>query len=152
MSRDVPTQPYQPSWMMRQANSMLTRALRKGRGPKFMRLLTVRGRSSGQLRTTPVVPVVDGDRVWVVSPFGEVPWVLNARASGCIELKRGDSRTTYAVREVDAREAVPVMRRYLAMPSRFFIRRHVRVKADSSDEAIAAEAPRHPIFELTAMP
>jgi deazaflavin-dependent oxidoreductase (nitroreductase family) len=128
---------------------MLTRALGKGRGPSFMRLLTVHGRTTGTARTTPVVPVRDGDRTWVVSPFGDVAWVRNARATGQVELRRGDEHATYAVRELDADEAVPVLRRYLSMPSRFFVRRHVDVTAKSTDAAIAAEAGRHPVFALT---
>jgi deazaflavin-dependent oxidoreductase (nitroreductase family) len=143
------TPAYRPSWVQRRANTMLTRVLGKGRGPSFMRLLIVRGRTTGTIRTTPVVPVRDGDRTWVVSPFGEVGWVRNARAAGRIELHRGDEHTTYAVREVDAHEAVPVLRRYLSMPSRFFVRRHVDVTTKSTDDAIAAEAERLPVFELT---
>jgi deazaflavin-dependent oxidoreductase (nitroreductase family) len=140
---------YRPSWMQRRANTMLTRVLRKGRGPSFMRLLTVHGRTTGRPRTAPVVPVHDGDRTWVVSPFGEVAWVRNARATRRVELQRGDEHTTYAARELDAHEAVPVLRRYLTMPSRFFVRRHFEVSAKSPADAIAAEANRHPVFELT---
>lgn len=140
---------YRPSWIQRRANTMLTRVLRKGRGPSFMRLLTVHGRTTGTARTTPVVPVRDGEATWVVSPFGDVGWARNARATGRIELQRGDEHTTYAVRELDAQEAVPVLRRYLSMPSRFFVRRHFAVSARSTDDAIAAEADRHPVFELT---
>ncbi len=128
---------------------MLTRALRKGRGPSFMRLLTVHGRTTDAIRTTPVVPVRDGDRTWVVSPFGEVGWVRNARVTGQIELSRGDEQATYAVRELDALEAVPVLRRYLSTRARFFVRRYVNITAKSPDDAIAAEADRHPVFELT---
>ncbi len=138
--------------MQRRANTILTRVLGKGRGPSFMGLLTVRGRATGTSRTTPVVPVRDGDRTWVVSPFGEVAWVRNARAIGRVELRRGDEHTTYAAREVDAHEAVPVLRRYLSMPSRFFVRRHFDVTAKSPDNAIASEANRHPVFELTPIP
>jgi deazaflavin-dependent oxidoreductase (nitroreductase family) len=140
---------YRPSWVQRRANTMLTRALRKGRGPSFMRLLTVHGRTTGRPRTTPVVPVRDGDRTWVVSPFGEVAWVRNARATGRVELRRGEEHITYAVREVDAHEAVPVLRRYLTMPSRFFVRRHFDVSAKSPADAISAEAHRHPTFDLS---
>jgi deazaflavin-dependent oxidoreductase (nitroreductase family) len=140
---------YRPSWLQRRANTLLIRALRKGRGPSFMRLLTVRGRQTGRTYTTPVVPVRDGDRTWVVSPFGEVAWVRNARATGRIELHRGDEHRGYTARELQPDEAVPVLRRYLSMPSRFFVRRYVDVSARSSDAAIAAEAARHPTFELT---
>lgn len=114
-----------------------------------MRLLTVYGRTTGRPRTTPVVPVHDGDRTWVVSPFGDVAWVRNARATGRVELQRGDEHVTYAVRQLSAAEAVPVLRRYLRLPARFFVRRHFEVSAKSTDDAITAEADRHPTFELT---
>jgi deazaflavin-dependent oxidoreductase (nitroreductase family) len=140
---------YRPSWVQRQASTMLTRILRKGRGPSFMRLLSVPGRRTGIVRKTPVVPVFDGGGTWVVSPFGEVAWVRNARAWGRVELQRGTERTAYAVRELDPQEAVPVLRRYLTMPSRFFVRRHFDVSAKATDAAIAAEAERHPVFGLT---
>ncbi len=45
-------------------------------------LLSVRGRTTGQLRTTPIAVVEIGGRRWVQSPFGEVNWVRNLRASG----------------------------------------------------------------------
>src|ERR1700716_3829748 len=45
-------------------------------------LLSVRGRKSGQARTTPVAVVAVGGRRWVQSPFGEVNWVRNLRAAG----------------------------------------------------------------------
>lgn len=141
--------PYRPSWAQRQANTMLTRALRNGRGPSFMRLLTVRGRTTGTARATPVVPVHEGDRTWVVSPFGDVAWVLDARATGRVELHRGDQHDTYTIRELNVVNAVPVLRRYLGTPARFFVRRHFAVAATSADTAIAADADRHPVFELT---
>lgn len=133
----------------RVANALLTRMVRRGKGPAFMRLLTVRGRSTGRLRTTPVVPVVDGDRTWLVSPFGEVEWVRNARVAGRVELRRGDDEVEYSVREVDAHAAVPVLRQYLSMPSERFVRRDFDVTAASSDAEIGGEASRHPVFELT---
>ncbi len=45
-------------------------------------LLSVRGRKTGQLRTTPVAMVEVGGRRWVQSPFGDVNWVQNLRAAG----------------------------------------------------------------------
>jgi deazaflavin-dependent oxidoreductase (nitroreductase family) len=145
----APAPGYHPSWTQRRANVMLTRLLGKGKGPSFMRLLTVHGRKTGRARTTPVVPVFDGDRTWVVSPFGEVAWVRDARATGRIELARGSDDRTYAARELAPEEAVPVLRRYLALPARFFVRRYMKAKAASPDDALAAEAERAPVFELT---
>ena len=45
-------------------------------------LLTVRGRTSGVSRTTPVAYVeVDGRR-WIIATFGDVNWARNLRAAG----------------------------------------------------------------------
>jgi deazaflavin-dependent oxidoreductase (nitroreductase family) len=45
-------------------------------------LLTVRGRTSGLPRTTPVALVVIGGHRWAIGTFGEVNWVRNLRAAG----------------------------------------------------------------------
>jgi deazaflavin-dependent oxidoreductase (nitroreductase family) len=45
-------------------------------------LLTVRGRTSGLPRTTPVALLVIDERRWVVGTFGDVHWVRNLRAAG----------------------------------------------------------------------
>jgi deazaflavin-dependent oxidoreductase (nitroreductase family) len=137
--------------MRRRANAVLTRLLRRGRGPAFMRLLTVRGRVTGRPRTTPVVPVRRDGQVWIVSPFGDVDWVRNLRANGRLELHRGDERTTYEACELDPPAAIPVLRAYLSMPSERFVRRDFEVTSASSDGTIAAEADR-PVFRLTPVP
>lgn len=52
-------------------------------------LLTVRGRKSGVLRTTPVAIIEVAGRRWVQSPFGEVQWTRNLRAAGEATLSKG---------------------------------------------------------------
>ena len=63
-------------------NPIVRRLMRVGvpLGPNA--LLSVRGRKTGQLRTTPIAVVEIGGRRWVQSPYGEVNWVRNLRASG----------------------------------------------------------------------
>jgi deazaflavin-dependent oxidoreductase (nitroreductase family) len=66
-------------------------------------LLTLRGRSSGQPRTTPVTPIeVDGHH-YVIGGFAKGDWVANARANGEGVLKHG--RRTENVRLVELPEA-----------------------------------------------
>ncbi|HEY7008664.1 MAG TPA: nitroreductase family deazaflavin-dependent oxidoreductase [Jatrophihabitantaceae bacterium] len=66
-------------------------------------LLTLRGRASGQPRTTPVTPItVDGHR-YVIGGFAKGDWVANARANGEGVLKHG--RRTEDVRLVELPEA-----------------------------------------------
>jgi deazaflavin-dependent oxidoreductase (nitroreductase family) len=140
---------YRTSRAQAWANTVMTWLLRRGRGPGFMSLLTVTGRVSGQPRTTPVVPVQRGEQRWVVSPFGVVSWVRNVRAAGRLELRRGRDKQMYEARELDAGEAVPVLRDYLSMRGARYVKDYFDVTASSSDEAIAAEAARHPVFALT---
>ena len=143
------TATWKPSRAQRGANRVLGWLLGRGRGPAFMRLLTVTGRETGRARTTPVVPVQNDAKVWVVSPFGDVAWVRNGRAAGTLELRRGQERVEYVAHELDPSDTVAVLRRYLSMPSERFVRHDFDVTKHSSDEAITAEAPRHPVFALT---
>src|ERR1700730_4798545 len=63
-------------------NPIARRLMRLGvpMGPNA--LLSVRGRKSGLMRTTPVAQVeVDGRR-WIIGTFGNVNWVRNLREAG----------------------------------------------------------------------
>ena len=145
---------YKPGFGQKMANKLLTSQLRKGRGPGFMRLLTVHGRKTGEPYSTPVVPVGsvdDDDGHWLVSPFGEVGWVRNVRATGQVTLTRGESQT-FTATELAPADAAPVLRRYLGLkPASRFVKAYFDVRPDSSDDAFAAEAPRHPVFALTSV-
>lgn len=143
---------FRPTTGDRLANAVLGSLLRVGLGPSFMRLLTVTGRKTGQPRTTPVVPVQTDEGRWLVAPYGEVGWVRNARVAGRVTLRRGRTSESLAVKEVPPAEAVPVLRAYLGMK---LVRQRVQpyfdVTPESSDEAFAAEATHHPVFELRAL-
>src|SRR5262249_55498332 len=53
------------------------------------RVLAVRGRKSGEWRTTPVNPLtIDGQR-YLISPRGNTQWVRNMRVAGGGELRIG---------------------------------------------------------------
>jgi len=58
----------------------------------FNGLITIRGRKSGQPRTTPVAIIDVGGRRWIWAPWGEVNWVRNLRAAGraTITVRRRD--------------------------------------------------------------
>lgn len=133
------------------ANRMLTRQLRRGRGPAFMQLLTVTGRRTGRSYTTPIVPLVTDRGRWLVSPYGEVNWVRNVRASGQATLSRGDTVETLRAIEVDPADAVPLLRAYLSKkPVGWIVRSQFRFGPRSSDAEIAREAVRHPVFEVVS--
>ena len=137
---------YRLSWWRRAANALLRPLVRQGLGPPRTYLLTVRGRRSGRLRSTPVTLVEEGGLRWLVAPYGEVGWVRNARAAGEVRLSRGRRSETLVIFELDPAEAAPVLKRYLQQVP--ITRPFFDVRADATLDAFAAEARRHPVFRL----
>ena len=73
-------------------------------------LLTTRGRKTGRPLTHPVTVVEHDGRRWDGRTYGPVSSVLNARAAGRVSMGRRGHRRDYAVREVAAAEAGPVLK------------------------------------------
>jgi hypothetical protein len=70
-----------PRWL-KFANPVIVALQRRGVVIGTMRLLAVPGRKSGQLRTTPVSPLmVEGER-YIIAGLEEADWVKNARVAG----------------------------------------------------------------------
>jgi deazaflavin-dependent oxidoreductase (nitroreductase family) len=113
-------------------------------GPTY--LLTVPGRRTGRLLSTPVTLVEDGGRRWLVAPYGDVAWARSARAAGRVTLSRGSRSETLSIRELPAGEAAPVLQRYVTRVP--ITRPYFDARPDSPLAAFVAEAPRHPAFEL----
>jgi deazaflavin-dependent oxidoreductase (nitroreductase family) len=142
--------PYRRSPARRALNAVVRPLARVGLAGPRTYLLTVPGRKTGRLWSTPVTVVEDGADRWLVAPYGERNWVLNARAAGWVELRRGTRRDRVAVEEVGSEAAVPVLRSYYHR--RRVTRPFFRVDLASSEEEWAAEAPRHPVFRLVSEP
>ena len=140
-----PARQFRPSRWRRVGDAIIGRFARAGLVPSTY-LLTTRGRKTGRPLTHPVT-VVEGDgRRWLVAPYGPVSWVHNARAAGRVTLDRRGDRRDYAVREVAAGEAGPVLKRYVAVATA--TRPYFAADKDSPVEDFVAEADRHPVFEL----
>ena len=73
---------FRATFGVRFGNAMVTTLLRTGVRMGPMTLLTVRGRKSGQPRTTPVAIVEHEGQRWLISPYGQSDWVRNLRAAG----------------------------------------------------------------------
>jgi hypothetical protein len=77
-----------PRWL-ELANPVIVALQRRGVVIGTMRLLSVPGRKSGKLRTTPVSPLmVEGER-YIIAGLEEADWVKNARVAGWGVLARG---------------------------------------------------------------
>jgi deazaflavin-dependent oxidoreductase (nitroreductase family) len=112
------------------------------------RVLAVRGRTSGEIRTVPVnLLTVDG-QPYLVAPRGQVQWVRNIRVAGEGELRIGKRVTAFAAEELADDEKVPVLREYLRKwaweVGRFFD----GLDASSDDAALRAAAADFPAFKV----
>lgn len=137
---------YQINGITRFVSRILVGLIRMGIMPAKMYVLTVRGRKTGKLYSMLLFPVIEGDRRYVVSPYGEVSWVKNARVSGEVTLARGSKQETLKLQELPAQEAAPILKAYITANT--ITRQYFTVTLESPMEAFEAEASAHPVFEL----
>jgi deazaflavin-dependent oxidoreductase (nitroreductase family) len=76
----------------------------------FNGLMTIRGRKSGFLRTTPIAIIQVSGRRWVWAPWGEVNWVRNLRAAGGATITYRRRREAVRATELDQAERVEFFR------------------------------------------
>jgi deazaflavin-dependent oxidoreductase (nitroreductase family) len=137
---------YRLSLGTRLINTLFRLITRLGLGASYRHILTVPGRKTGRLYSTPVDLIeVDGHR-WLVAGYGPANWVRNTRAAAEVTLSRGRHIDKFKVEEPEVEAAVPVLRKYIAEIR--VTRPYFNASADSSDEAIAAELERHTVFRL----
>ncbi|HXB05124.1 MAG TPA: nitroreductase family deazaflavin-dependent oxidoreductase [Candidatus Acidoferrum sp.] len=117
-------------------------------------LITIRGRKSGEPRTTPIALIEIEGRRWVSSPFGDVNWVRNLRAAGEATLAIGRKQQSVTAIELSKEERVaffrdlmgPYVRRIPLGLGRLIVGSILGAKEMLDDPEDAAE--RHPVFEL----
>ena len=147
----TPTHYRKPGWFTKNVfNRFVGFLTRRGISVWGSRVLEVRGRTSGEPRRNPVNLLTLDHQQYLVSPRGEGQWVRNVRAAGGrLATLVGSRREEWVAHElVDDADKVPVLRSYL---KRWKLEVGVffdGVSADSSDEELAAIAPRHPVFRL----
>jgi deazaflavin-dependent oxidoreductase (nitroreductase family) len=95
-------------------NLIIRALLRLGVSPPHTYLLTVRGRKTGKPYSTPVTLVEENGERWLVSPYGEVDWVRNARAAARVMLSRGRQTENVLITELRSEEAAPVLKKYIS--------------------------------------
>ncbi|CAN5318783.1 nitroreductase family deazaflavin-dependent oxidoreductase [soil metagenome] len=137
---------FRRTWLRRLGNRLIAPLAQLGLAGKRTHILTVRGRKTGKEYSTPVQLVfLDGQR-WLVAPYGERPWVRNARAAGQVELTRALRTERAPIEEVDAETAAPVLQEYLRKTP--ITRPFFDSRPGSPLRDFAAEARRHPVFRL----
>ena len=114
------------------------------------RILAVRGRKTGEWRTTPVNLLTHEGSRYLVAPRGVTQWVRNARAGSDVELRRGRRREPVVLVELGEDEKVPVLRAYLRRWKVEIGAFFQGVGPDAPDADLARIAPGYPAFRVTA--
>ncbi|GAB3884319.1 nitroreductase family deazaflavin-dependent oxidoreductase [Kibdelosporangium lantanae] len=113
------------------------------------RLLAVRGRKTGEWRTTAVNLLTYEGEPYLVAPRGHTQWVRNMRVAGGGELRLGWSKRPFTVTELADEDKPEIFRLYLKKwaweVGRFF---GDDVNKDSSDVKLLEVAPGFPVFKL----
>ena len=139
-----------PGWFTKNVfNPAVALATKAGLSMRGSRLLAVRGRKSGEMRTTPVNLLEHDGARYLVAPRGHTQWARNLRAAGEGELRVGRRRERFRAQEVADTEKEPLLRAYLrhwAMEAGIFFD---NVKHDAPADEIRRIAPRHPVFRIT---
>jgi deazaflavin-dependent oxidoreductase (nitroreductase family) len=144
------TQTLHPPRGINLVNAVAKPLLAAGMPMGYNGLLTVRGRTSGVPRTTPLAIIEIDGRRWVWSPWGEVNWVKNLRAAGeaTITVRRREERVRAV--ELEPAERLAFFRDVFGPFVRgmrggaLFIR--ILDGVDVNDPVAAATG--HPVFEL----
>jgi deazaflavin-dependent oxidoreductase (nitroreductase family) len=141
----------EPGWFIRNVFNRFVRiSTRLGVSVWGSRVLWVRGRTSGEWRSTPVnLMTIDGQR-YLVAPRGVTQWVRNVRAAGEGELRVGRRTEAFTADELADADKAPILREYLRKwkfeVGQFF----EGMNMDGSDESIAAIADGFPVFRIRA--
>ena len=112
------------------------------------RVLSVRGRKSGQTRTTIINLFTYEGSQYLLAPRGHTEWVRNLRAAGEGELRLGRRAEHFTPVEIADADKEPLIRLYLRKwaweTGAFFD----GLKADSPAADIEAAAPGFPVFRI----
>jgi deazaflavin-dependent oxidoreductase (nitroreductase family) len=133
-------------------NNVVARMTKMGVSVWGSRVLSVRGRKSGEMRSTPVnLLSVDGQR-YLVSPRGHSQWVRNIRMVGEGELRVGRRVERFVPTELADADKPAILRAYLKRwkfeVGVFFD----GVDATASDEKLLEIAPGYPVFKIATAP
>lgn len=139
-----------PGWFTRNVfNRAVAGLARLGVSIAGSRVLEVRGRKSGEWRSTPVNPLEFQGEWYIVAPRGETHWVRNLRASGSGRLRRGRRIEEFTAAELPDDEKLPLLRAYLKKwaweVGSFF----QGVGADAPEADLRRIAPLHPVFRIS---
>ncbi len=142
--------PKLPGWL-KPVNRMVMALNRLGLAVGTQHILSIPGRKSGKLWSTPVSLLTVGGQRYICT-VGETDWVKNARAAGWGYLARGRKRERVALIELPVEQRGRVLREFpIQVPHgvQFF---QMTLGLAPDPEAFAAAAPQCPVFRVDSLP
>jgi deazaflavin-dependent oxidoreductase (nitroreductase family) len=141
----------EPGWFTKNIfNRLVAWLTRRGISVAGSRVLEVRGRTSGELRRTPVNLLDFAGERYLVAPRGNTQWARNLRVSRSGRLLVGRRGEEFTAAELPDEAKPPILRAYLKRwkweVGVFF----EGTSADSPEEELRRIAPRHPIFRIVS--
>jgi deazaflavin-dependent oxidoreductase (nitroreductase family) len=139
----------EPGWFTKHVfNRAVRRLTRLGLPVAGSRELRVRGRTSGEWRSTPVnLLVVEGER-YLVAPRGTTQWVRNLRAAGTGELRYGRRVEAFRGEELPDEAKPPVLQEYVHRWSWEVGAFFEGVDKNATQADLARIAPDFPVFRV----
>lgn len=101
-----------PPRYLKAMNSVVKAIQRLGVPAGPSQILTVPGRKSGKLRSTPMTPFTHNGALYTVAGYPGADWAANARAARTGTLTRGRKSRRIKIVELSPEEAAPVLRSF----------------------------------------
>jgi hypothetical protein len=134
-------------WWLKYANRVVILLNRMGLSLGTMHILSIPGRKTGKMRSTPVSVLRVNDQRYILTGL-ETGWVKNARAAGWGMLSYGSKKERVRLIELPVEERPAILREFpVQVPGgvQFFER---LLDLPNDPEAFAQAAPRCPVFRL----
>lgn len=139
---------HKPSGPVKLMNSIIGRLASIGLIPGETVSLQLKGRRSGQIRSTAVTWLEHEGQRYLVAPRGTTEWVRNARAAGGQAAIRRRKSEDVRLEEVPVEQRAPIIKAYLKKTA-MVTKREFGLDPDEPLEEFEKIADRHPVFRIT---
>jgi deazaflavin-dependent oxidoreductase (nitroreductase family) len=143
--------PVRPPWWLKPANKVVIPMSRLGLnfGGESPVVLTVQGRKSGRVRSTPVTPMTIDGKQYVVAGFPGADWVANVRAAEQVTIARGRRVQRVRMVELSPDDARPFLRAFpTEVPTGVGFMKRAGLITEGRPDEFEALAGRCAVFRL----
>lgn len=130
------------------SNALVAALTRMGLSLWGSRILAVRGRKSGEWRSTPVNMLEHDGARYLVAPRGETQWVRNLRVAGSGELRVGRRVEAFTAEEVADADKPDLLRVYLKRWKWEIGAFFKGLDHNSPETDLINAAPGYPVFRI----